>query len=46
MRLHARALGGDQRRVRAHLDLCLLDLGLRSAPTSPVPIAALGERKQ
>jgi hypothetical protein len=40
--LHARTLGGDQGRVRAHLDLCLMDLGLGRAD-GPVPIAALGE---
>jgi hypothetical protein len=41
--LHARVIDGDHRQVRAHLDLCLLDLGLGHAAVSPVPIAALGE---
>jgi hypothetical protein len=35
--LHARTLGGDQRRLSSHLHLCLLDLGLASA-SAPVPL--------
>lgn len=35
--LHARTLGGDQGRLSSHLHLCLLDLGLASAP-GPVPL--------
>ena len=35
--LHARTLGGDQARLASHLHLCLLDLGLASAP-GPVPL--------
>ena len=30
--LHARTLGGDQDRLSSHLHLCLLDLGIASAP--------------
>jgi len=41
--LHARTLAGDQVRVRSHLALCLLDLGLGKAATSPVPLRALGD---
>ena len=42
--LHACTLDEDHPQVRAHLDLCLLDLGLGNASTSPVPLIALGER--
>jgi hypothetical protein len=41
--LHASTLGRDQRGVRAHLDLCLLELGLGRAASVPVPLVALGE---
>jgi hypothetical protein len=41
--LHACMLDAGNGRVRAHLDLCVLDLGLGRAATSPIPIAALGE---
>jgi len=41
--LHARTLAGDQRGVRAHMDLCVLDLGLGRAAATPVPLVALGE---
>jgi hypothetical protein len=41
--LHAQTLAGDQRRVRAHLDLCMLDLGLGRATAHPVALRALGE---
>jgi len=30
--LHARTLGGDQAQLSSHLHLCLLDLGIGSAP--------------
>jgi len=35
--LHARTLGGDQAQLSSHLHLCLLDLGIGSAP-GPVPL--------
>lgn len=35
--LHARTLGGDQAQLSSHLHLCLLDLGVASAP-GPVPL--------
>jgi len=35
--LHARTLGGDQAQLSSHLHLCLLDLGIASAP-GPVPL--------
>ena len=41
--LHARTLAGDQRRVRAHMALCLLDLRLGAAETSPIPLRAMGD---
>jgi len=41
--LHARTLAGDQVRVRSHMALCLLDLGLGQAATSPIPLRALGD---
>jgi hypothetical protein len=41
--LHARTLAGDQRGVRAHLDLCLLELGLGRADPAPIPLVELGK---
>src|SRR5580704_3967304 len=41
--LHARTLAGDQRAVRSHLGLCVMQLGLGHATVTPVPLVALGE---
>jgi hypothetical protein len=41
--LHASTLPGDQRGVRSHLALCLMQLGLGHATVDPVPLVAVGE---
>jgi hypothetical protein len=42
--LHASTLPGEQRAVRGHLAMCLLQLGLGHATVEPVPLVAVGDR--